>query len=109
MAAGNLSNQAGEFIVTGGSSSGVGAKRGLVQFDLANVGVPNGSTIIDVVLKMNLVNSIGGSADIGLHKITSPWLEASSGIPPGDETGGGQAHEFDATWKWSLYDGLLLE
>lgn len=104
--AGNLSNGAGEFIVTGGSSNGVGAKRGLVQFDLANISIPDGSTIVDVVLKMNLVNSIGGSADIGLHKITSPWLEAGSNAP-GDETGGGQAHEFDATWKWSLFDGLL--
>lgn len=104
--AGDLSNGAGEFIVTGGATNGIGAKRGLVQFDLSTVNIPDGSTIIDVVLKMNLVNSAGGSAAIGLHKIASPWLEAGSNAP-GDETGGGQAHEFDATWKWSIFDGLL--
>ncbi len=106
VSSGTLSNGAGEFIVTGGPTSGTGIKRGLVQFDLSTINIPSGSTIIDVVLKMNLVNSIGGSAGIGLHKITSPWLEAGSNAP-GDETNGGQAHEFDATWKWSLYDGLL--
>ncbi|MFN9719324.1 MAG: DNRLRE domain-containing protein, partial [Planctomycetota bacterium] len=103
---GDLSNGAGEFIVTGGPTTGTGVKRGLVQFDLSTVNIPSGSTIIDVVLKMSLVNSTGGSAAIGLHRITSPWLEAGSNAP-GDETNGGQAHEFDATWKWSLYDGLL--
>lgn len=105
---GNLANGAGEYIVVGGSSGTAAARRGLVQFDLTAAGIPAGSTILDVVLTMHLSQSNGTPVSVDVHRITSPWMEAGSNAP-GNEVDGGQAHEFDATWTYSIFDGVFWQ
>ena len=67
MSAGDQSNGRGAFIVAGGDYGSVEARRGLLAFDIASATIPDGSTIIDVVLTMNLSQTMGGAAAVGVH------------------------------------------
>ncbi len=93
----DVSNGAGEFILIGGGT------HGLVQFDVG--GIPDGSTIIDAVLTLNMARASGGGA-VAAHPISTAWGESDSNAP-GDESVGAPAREFDATWLYSQYDGQL--
>jgi len=101
---GNVSNGAGDYIVVGGSTGTAAARRGLVSFDVASAGIPAGATILDVVLSMNLAESVGGVASVGVHKLLQSWGEAGSNAP-GNEFDGAAAQQFDATWLFSMFDG----
>ncbi|MEJ7595603.1 MAG: DNRLRE domain-containing protein [Planctomycetaceae bacterium] len=103
MLAGNISNGAGQYIVTGGATGSAAARRGLVSFDIASAGIPVGSTILDVVLSMNLAETIGGSASVSVHKLMKAWSEAGSDAS-GNEFDGAAAEQFDATWLFSMFD-----
>ena len=94
----DAANGAGEFILTGHGT------RGLVRFDLNSAGIPDGSTIIDAVLTLNVAASSGATAAVSVHRVTSSWGEADSNAP-GDETSGAQAQQFDATWQFASYGG----
>ena len=102
--AGNLSNGAGQYIIAGGATGIAAARRGLVSFDVASAGIPIGSTILDVVLSMNLAETTGGSASVSVHKLMKAWSEAGSDAP-GNEFDGAAAEQFDATWLFSMFDG----
>lgn len=91
------SNGSGQFLVTG---DGV---RGLVRFDVASA-VPAGSTVLDAVLTLNLGDSDGSSAEVGVAPLTRAWGEAASDAP-GNEHQGAAASPFDATWQYAFYDG----
>ena len=69
MSAGDQSNGRGAFIVAGGDYGSVEARRGLLAFDIASATIPDGSTIIDVVLTMNLSQTMGGAAAVGVHRL----------------------------------------
>ena len=101
---GNVSNGAGDYIVVGGSTGTAATRRGLVSFDVASAGIPAGATILDVVLSMNLAESVGGVASVGVHKLLQSWGEAGSDAP-GNEFDGAAAQQFDATWLFSMFDG----
>ncbi len=101
---GNISNGAGDYIVAGGSTGTAEARRGLVSFDVASAGIPAGATILDVVLSMNLAESVGGIASVSVHKLLKNWGEAGSNAP-GNEFDGAAAQQFDATWLFSMFDG----
>lgn len=101
---GDVSNGAGDYIVVGGSTGAVAARRGLVSFDVASAGIPAGATILDVVLSMNLAESVGGSASVSVHKLLKTWGEAGSNAT-GNEFDGAAAQQFDATWLFSMFDG----
>jgi hypothetical protein len=101
---GDVSNGAGDYIVVGGSTGTAAARRGLVSFDVPSAGIPAGSTILDVVLSMNLAESVGGSASVSVNKLLKAWGEAGSDAP-GNEFDGAAAQQFDATWLFSLFDG----
>lgn len=101
---GDISNGAGQYIVAGGATGTAAARRGLVSFDIASAGIPVGSTILDVVLSMNLAETIGGSASVSVHKLLKGWGEAGSNAP-GNEFDGATAQQFDATWLFSMFDG----
>lgn len=101
---GDMSNGAGQFIVAGGATGSAAARRGLVSFNIASAGIPVGSTILDVVLSMNLAESIGGSAAVSVHKLLNAWGEAGSNAS-GNEFDGAAAQQFDATWLFSMFDG----
>lgn len=91
------SNGAGQFLVTGNGT------RGLVRFDVAST-VPSGSTILDVVLTMNLGETDGTTATVGVAPVSRAWGEAGSDAP-GNEQTGTSAAPFDATWQFAFYDG----
>ena len=101
---GDVSNGAGQYIVAGGATGNAAARRGLVSFDIASAGIPVGSTILDVVLSLNLAESTGGSAGVSVHKLLKAWGEAGSNAP-GNEFDGASAQQFDATWLFSMFDG----
>jgi hypothetical protein len=100
----DISNGHGQFIVAGGATGAAATRRGLVSFDLISAEIPVGSTILDAVLTLNLAGSIGGAADVSVHRVTKAWGEAGSDAP-GNEFDGATAHQFDATWHFSMFDG----
>lgn len=91
------SNGAGQFLVSG---EGV---RSLLRFDVASA-VPSGSTVLDVVLTLNLGETDGTSAQVGILPVTRAWGEAGSDAS-GNEHTGAPAAPFDATWQYAFYDG----
>ncbi|MBL8818791.1 MAG: DNRLRE domain-containing protein [Planctomyces sp.] len=101
---GNVSNGSGEFLVAGGVYNSIGAKRGLVRFDLGSSGIPEGSTIIDAVLTLHATQSIGGASSVGVHRLIDGWGEAASNAT-GNELSGAAALQFDATWLFNYFDG----
>ncbi len=102
---GDLSNGHGAFVVTGGSYGDAAARRGLLQFDIDSANIPAGSTIIDVVLTMNLSRSVGGSTAVGVHRLLKSWGEGQSDAA-GNEFQGASGGPLDATWLFSSFDGL---
>lgn len=98
----DAANGAGEFILAGAGT------RGLVRFDLNSSNIPEGSTIIDAVLTLNVAASSGGTAGVSVHRLTSSWGEGNSNAP-GDESSGAQARPFDATWQFASYGGAQWE
>lgn len=93
-----LSNGQGDYIVTSNSA------RGLIQFDVGTGTIPEGSVVIDAVLTLNVGFSEGGSVGVSAQRIISAWGEGGSDAP-GNETTGGAAQQFDATWLYSSFDG----
>lgn len=104
--AGDLSNARGDFLIVGGSQGTASSRRGLIGFDLTSAGIPDGSAILDVTLRMNVNSSIGGPAVIGLHRVLRNWGEGHSSAL-GSEYDGAPATPFDATWLFSLFDGTV--
>ncbi len=99
----DVSNGYGQFIVTGGATGAAAARRGLISFDVASAGIPVGSTILDAVLSMNLAETIGGAANVSVHKVLKAWGESGSDAPV-NEFDGAAAQQFDATWLFSMFD-----
>ena len=96
----DVSNGHGEYVLASGTT------RGLIQFDIGAASIPNGSTIIDAVLTLNLGLDSGGLSSVSVHRVTSAWGEAESNAS-GDESQGAVAEQFDATWLYSSFDGQL--
>jgi len=103
--AGDLSNGQGAFVVSGGSYGTAAARRGLLAFDISAANIPSGSTIVDVVLTMNLSRSVGGSAAVGVHRLLKSWGEGQSDAA-GNEFEGAAGAAQDATWLFSRFDSL---
>jgi hypothetical protein len=103
VAPGDLSNGLGEYIVVGGAAGTAAARRGLISFDLSSANIPAGATVLDVVLSMNVSQSLGGAAAVGVHRVLKAWGEAGSNAS-GDEVEGARAEPLDATWLFSLFD-----
>lgn len=98
-----LSNGAGQYLVSGGSSGSISARRALLAFDLQSAGIPEGATIIDAVLTLNVAESFGNMLTVGLHPVSKSWGEAASDAP-GNELDGTAALAGDATWLFSQFD-----
>jgi hypothetical protein len=98
------SNGLGQFIVAGGAGGTAAARRGLIAFDVAAAGIPEGSTILDVVLTMNLAQTAGGSTDVALHRSLRLWGEGFSDAS-GNELEGATTNGLDATWMFPQYGG----
>jgi len=100
---GDLSNGSGEYIIVGGAVGNAAARRGLISFDLSSANIPAGATVLDVVLSMNLTQSVGGAATVGVHRLLKSWGEAGSNASA-DEIEGARAEPLDATWLFSRFD-----
>jgi hypothetical protein len=99
-------NGAGEFLLTGQAGESDSAKNSLVKFDLGSMGIPDGATIIDAVLTLNLAQSLGPSVAVSVHQLTTAWGEAGSDAV-GSEVTGAAAEQFDATWIYAFFDGAV--
>lgn len=96
----DLSNGGGEYILAGPG------QRGLLRFDLSGADIPDGSTVLDVVLTLNSASPGAAAAGVSVSPILTSWGEAGSNAS-GDETVGAAAQQFDATWLYASYDGQL--
>ena len=100
-----LSNGAGPNFFVGKTKS-LGLRRGLLQFDFANL--PSGAKINSVELILNMDRSRSGEYVVGLHKVTNSWGESTStGVKGGGL--GGAAQTGDATWKYRFYPDDLWD
>ncbi|MEY3172785.1 MAG: hypothetical protein RLZZ436_698 [Planctomycetota bacterium] len=98
-----LSNGTGQYLVSGGASGSIAARRGLLAFDLQSAGIPEGATIIDAVLTLNVAESFGNTLSVGLHPVSRSWGESASDAA-GNELDGAAALAGDATWLFSRFD-----
>jgi hypothetical protein len=104
VATGDQANGLGQFIVAGGAGGTAAARRGLIAFDVAAAGIPEGSTILDVVLTMNLAETAGGSTEVALHRSLRLWGEGFSDAS-GNEREGATTNGLDATWMFPQFGG----
>ena len=101
----SVANGAGQYIFTGKTNESTNSlRRALIAFDVANE-IPDGATITDVTLELNMSRTIVGPMDVSLHRVTTEWEQGTS-----DQTGEeGGAHPVaptpgDATWIHSIWD-----
>ncbi|QDV83740.1 Ig-like domain-containing protein [Planctomycetes bacterium TBK1r] len=92
---GAVANGAGPGIFVGTTNRNANAiRRGLIAFDLIDAGVPQGATITNVELTLNMSRTLFGDSDVALHRVSTAWSEG-----PSDGGGFGvQAETDDATW-----------
>jgi len=96
---GSLSNGKGDHIFTGVTNNG-DIRRALLSFDLTEI--PSGSQIESVELRLVMNRSISGDATNTLHEVLTDWGEGSSNAG-GQEGGGTDAAEGDATWIHTFF------
>jgi len=98
-ATGDLSNGKGDYLFSGTTASGE-IRRTLLQFDLSDI--PQGAEIENVELTLVMNRTISGAMTMTLHEVLTAWGEGSSDAG-GQEGGGGDAMEGDATWIHTFY------
>ena len=80
--------------------------RSVMAFDIAGSGIPAGSTINSVSLRLNVSSAQVGSRNVELHRLTADWGEGASnaGIPtpPGGIWANAQTN--DATWTHRFFN-----
>jgi hypothetical protein len=101
---GSLSNGAGQHFFAGETALAE-LRRGLLYFDIASA-IPNGATITDVTLTLNMSRTIVGDTNVGLHSALADWGEGTSDAS-GQEGGGAPASPGDATWIHTFSPGSL--
>ena len=101
-AAGALSNGEGQFLFAGMTRDTL-SRRALVQFDVANGGIPAGSVIDSVQLVLRMDRTIVGDIDVAIHRVAADWGEGGSDADFAEGTGA-QSEAGDATWIHRFYD-----
>ncbi|MBY0312253.1 MAG: DNRLRE domain-containing protein [Phycisphaerales bacterium] len=103
--AGELGNGVGAHFFAGDTVRGLGARRGLIRFDIASA-VPSGATITQAVLRLNCSRNNSTVDVVTLHRVLSSWGEGISdaGTPGG---AGAPAEIGDATWLHRSYPTVL--
>lgn len=101
---GNLSNGAGQHFFAGRTNFDV-LRRGLIRFDIA-AGIPAGSVITDVSLRLNMSRGTSSLAPVSLHRALAAWGEGASDALDEEGTGIG-AEAGDATWLHTFWPGGL--
>lgn len=100
---GSLANGAGSYLFTGRTAvpNGGVERRALLAFAPAQV-IPAGATITGVSLELTMSRTTSGEQTVALFTVLESWGEGPSD-PGGQEGGGTQAQEGDATWAHRLY------
>jgi len=98
---GGLSNGAGNHFFAGRTLA-FGLRRGVIHFDVS--GIPPGSSVDSVELRLNLSNNSSGAASVALHAATADWGEGTSSAG-GPEGGGATSTPGDATWIHTFFPG----
>jgi hypothetical protein len=98
---GSTSNGAGQYVFVGVSNNGE-IRRAAIAFDVA-AAIPDGSTIINVDLTLQMSRSQAAAETIQLHKILGNWGQGSSDAS-GNEGTGTTATSGDATWLHRTFD-----
>jgi|AntRauTorcE11897_2_1112592.scaffolds.fasta_scaffold00580_11 hypothetical protein len=98
-AEGDLSNGKGVYIFSGTTATG-DIRRTLLQFDLSEI--PQGAKIESVELLLEMNKTISGPMSMSLHEVLTAWGEGASDAG-GEEGGGGDALEGDATWTNTFF------
>ncbi len=80
-------------------------RRGVIAFNVAG-GIPAGSTIVSVSLRLNMSRSTTALQSVSLHRLLSDWGEGTS-VATGGGGGGAPSTANDATWIHTFYNTLL--
>ncbi len=99
---GLLSNGTGQqfFVGRSGFNNPAQTRRGVIDFDLA--GVPAGSQVLSVELRLQMTKTSAAAFPISLHRILQDWGEGDSQAS-GNEGGGAPSEPGDATWLHSFF------
>lgn len=109
---GAWSNGAGNHMFAGvtlgpgsGGQSGEPAeiRRALLAFDVANSGIPAGSTVDSVFLVLNVSHLRPLATNIEVHKVSADWGEGTSAPLSPNEGGGTTPTTGDATWIHTFF------
>jgi len=109
-ATGALSNGTGDIFIGGTSQSGP-QRRGVVRFNIGSAGIPAGSTINSVTLRLYLVKTGDTtSRTIAVHKATASWGESTSYFNGGvcdssDSNDATWIHRFHSGTAWAAAGG----
>ncbi len=87
-----------------GRTNNGNVRRALLQFDVANAGIPNGATITGVGLRLRVTQG-SGSHSFALHKVSSNWGEGTSQGTQGGGGRGGAPTANGATWQHRFFPG----
>ena len=99
----NLSNGSGRYLFAGTTAGREGTtfRRALMAFDVAG-NVPDGATITDSELTLNMNKTVSGGHDTSLHRVLRDWGEGGSNAS-GQEGQGTSAQTGDATWDHASF------
>lgn len=98
---GGRSNGRGSFIFAGNTQQGA-TRRALLRFDLTTANIPQGVTITEVTLQLNLSRTITGEVPVSTHRLLAAWGEGTSDATS-QEGRGAPATTNDATWTHRLW------
>lgn len=104
IAAGNLSNGAGDFLFVGNTDqdNSINTRRALLQFDLS--GIPATAVINSVSLELQVTKRATATPrTVSIHRLTDDWGEGTSHAA-GQEGAGATATTGDATWTHQFFN-----
>ena len=98
-----LSNGEGDIYVgcTAGKAGILPIRRGLMEFDIADSGIPANATITGATLTLCDVQGLNGNQTVGLYPVLQPWGQGTSYFSGGQ---GAPATQNDATWLYTFYN-----
>lgn len=96
---GDISNGKGDHIFAGVTSGG-NIRRALLYFDLSEI--PEGAQIESAELNLVMNRTVSGEREMSIHQMLSDWGEGQSSAG-GQEGGGTDATDGDATWLHSFF------
>lgn len=103
----DLANGIGPGMFVGNTNAGL-SRRALLKFDIGSQ-IPEGASINDVRLTVQMDKTDSGPQEISLHALTADWGEGSSAAPADRGGKGAAATPNSATWKHRKYAGELWD